>query len=96
MNDRLAIQYARKPKHKPHHAPIRKGADQYRPNLLLRFEREGRIDLEIVDAPDLSLELFHLTHLGEALDVTNDHSGSQINRPAINSLSQFTSIGLVT
>src|SRR6185503_13043041 len=96
MNDRFAIKYARKAKHKRNHASFRKRADQYRANFLLRFECERRVNFEIGDAPDLPLELFDLTHFREALDLTNDHSGSQINRPAINSLSQFTSIGLVT
>src|SRR5215213_4244470 len=96
MNDRFPIEYSRKSKHKPDHAAIRKSADQYRADFLLRFQRERRIDLQICDAPDLSLELFDLTHFREAFDVPNDDGCIQINRPAINSLSQFTSIGLVT
>src|SRR5215208_8405791 len=96
MNDRLAVQYSGKTKHKPDHATVSKRADQYRADFLLRFQRKGGIDLEILDAPDLSLKLFDLTHFGEALDVSNDDGGVQIIRRAINSLSQFTSMGLVT
>src|SRR5215213_4937493 len=96
MNDRFAIQYSGKPKHESNHAVSRKRANQYRTDFLLRFQRERGIDLEVIDAPDLSLKLFDLAHLGEAVDVANDDACVQINRPAINSLSQFTSIGLVT
>src|SRR6185369_13119875 len=96
MDDRFAVEYSRKPEHKPDHPTVRERANQYRPDFLLWSERERRVDLEILDAPDLTLELFDFAHLREALDVANDDGGSQIKRPAINSLSQFTSIGLVT
>src|SRR5829696_3712448 len=96
MDDRLAIQYSRKPKHESHEAAFRKRADQYRANFFLRFQRERGIDVEILDTPDLSLKLFDLTHLREGLDVANDGVRGQIRRPPINSFSQVTSIGLVT
>src|ERR1044071_4831559 len=96
MDDRLTIEYSRKSEHEADHPTIRERANQYRPDFLLRFQRQRRVDLEIVDAPDLTLELFNFAHFGEALDVANDDGGSQIKRPAITSLSQFTAIGLVT
>src|ERR1044071_2645895 len=95
MDDRFTIEYSRKSEHEADHPTIRERANQYRPDFPLRFQRQRRIDFEIVDAPDLTLELFNFAHFREALDVAND-DGSQIKRPAINSLSQFTSIGLVT
>src|SRR6185503_2967782 len=93
VNNRFAVQNPRKPKHKTHHPAFIKRAHQDRANFRLRFERERRIHFEILNSPDLSLQSFNLTHLGEALNFANLH---QINRPAISSLSQFTSIGFVT
>src|SRR5690349_21154872 len=96
MNDRLAFQNAREAKHETHHSPFRKRADQYRSNFFLRLQRERRIYFEVFNSPDLTLKLFDFAHLREGLDVSNGDSGSQMSRPAINSFSQFTSIGLVT